>query len=125
MSKGAVAQVGFKPFVAARQGANAIQAFVSLLDQGLAPDTIERVEVSLPSEATGIVKRPLDPANRLSTIANLGLQLGIAAYERDRLLDIERTRSVQAGQPCFGSTRSPLPPTTRFSAAAARPGRRG
>lgn len=88
--EGAVAQVGVKPFVAARQGANAIQAFLSLLDQGLAPETIERVEVSLPSEAIGIVSRPLDPANRLSTIANLGLQLGIAAYERDRLLDIER-----------------------------------
>ena len=93
--EGAVAQIGFKPFVAARQGANAIQAFLSLLDRGLAPDAIERVEVSLPPEATGIVKRPLDPANRLSTIANLGLQLGIAAYERDRLLDIERTRSFK------------------------------
>jgi 2-methylcitrate dehydratase PrpD len=90
--EGAVAQVGFKPFVAARQGANAIQAFVSLLDQGLAPDSIDRIEVFLPSEATGIVKRPLDTANRLSTIAHLGLQLGIAAYERERLLDIDRAR---------------------------------
>ena len=90
--EGAVAQVGFKPYVAARQGANAIQAFVTLLDQGLAPDTIERVDVFLPAAATGIVKRPLDSGSRLSTIAHLGLQLGIAAYERDRLLDIERTR---------------------------------
>ena len=90
--EGAVAQVGFKPYVAARQGANAIQAFVTLLDQGLAPDTIGRVEVFLPKVATGIVTRPLDPANRLSTIAHLGLQLGIAAFERDRLLDIERAR---------------------------------
>ena len=90
--EGAVAQVGFKPYVAARQGANAIQAFVTLLDQGLAPDTIGRVEVFLPKVATGIVTRPLDPANRLSTIAHLGLQLGIAAFERDRMLDIERAR---------------------------------
>lgn len=90
--EGAVAQVGFKPFVAARQGANAIQAFITLVDQGLAPDSIKRVEVFLPSEATGIVMRPLDPGNRLSTIANLGLQLGFAAFERDRLLDIERAR---------------------------------
>ena len=56
--EGAVAQVGFKPYVAARQGANAIQAFVTLLDQGLAPDTIGRVEVFLPKVATGIVTRP-------------------------------------------------------------------
>lgn len=93
--EGAVAQVGFKPFVAARQGANAIQAFINLLDDGLAPEAITRVEVSLPSEATGIVARPLDLANRLSTIAHLGLQLGIAAYERDRLLDIDRGRSFK------------------------------
>lgn len=94
--EGAVAQVGFKPFVAARQGANAIQAFVALLDQGLTPNAIKRVEVFLPSEATGIVTRPLDPGNRLSTIANLGLQLGLAAFERDRLLDVERTRPFKA-----------------------------
>lgn len=90
--EGAVAQVGIKPYVAARQGSNAIEAFVTLLEQGLAPDSIERVEVFLPSEATGIVTRPLDPASRLSTIAHLGLQLGVAAYDRERLLDIDRTR---------------------------------
>lgn len=90
--EGAVARVGIKPYVAARQGANAIQAFVTLLDQGLPPGTIESIEVFLPTEATGIVKRPLDTATRLSTIAHLGLQLGIAAYERDRLLDIDRSR---------------------------------
>lgn len=88
--EGAVAQVGIKPFVAARQGSNAIQAFISLLDHGLAPDTIERVEVFLPPETLGVVTRPLDSANRLSTIASLGLQLGIAAYERERLLDVDR-----------------------------------
>jgi 2-methylcitrate dehydratase PrpD len=93
--EGAVAQVCIKPYVAARQGANAIQAFVTLLEQGQSPKTIERVKVFLPPEATGIVTRPLDPANRLSTIAHLGLQLGIAAHERERLLDIDRARSFK------------------------------
>jgi 2-methylcitrate dehydratase PrpD len=95
----AVSKVGLKPFVAARQGSNAIQAFVALLEGGLRADEIERVDVALPAVALPVVSRPLDPSIRLSTIANMGLQLGVAAFERDRLLDIGReadfdTRSV-------------------------------
>lgn len=85
-----VGRVGLKPFVAARQGSNSIQAFVTLLDRGLDPGGIERVDVTLPPVALLVVSRPLDPENRLSTIAHLGLQFGIAAFERDRLLDIAR-----------------------------------
>jgi 2-methylcitrate dehydratase PrpD len=86
----AVGHVGLKPYVAARQGMNAIQAVVELLDRGLAADGIERIEVELPAAALTVASRPLDAGNRLSTIANLGLQLGVAAHERDRLLDIGR-----------------------------------
>lgn len=85
-----VARVGLKPFVAARQGSNAIQAFIALLDRGLDPHAIERVDVMLPPVVLPVVSRPLDLDNRLSTIAHLGLQFGIAAFERDRLLDIAR-----------------------------------
>jgi 2-methylcitrate dehydratase PrpD len=86
----ATAAVGLKPYVAARQGQNAIEAFRELLGRGLDPDTIERIEVALPPVATAVVTRPLDPRERLSGIAHLGLQLGIAAYTPERLYDIGR-----------------------------------
>lgn len=87
----AIASVGLKPFVAARQGIDAIEAFRQLLAEGVEPRAIEEVRVSLPPEATSVVSRPLDPDDRLSTIAHLGLQLGIAAFEPARLGDVGRT----------------------------------
>ena len=78
----------------------------------------------LPKVATGIVTRPLDPANRLSTIAHLGLQLGIAAFERDRLLDIDRTPPFKPEGLGFAD-RVTVAADDRFLAAAVRPGRRG
>ncbi|WJR69123.1 MmgE/PrpD family protein [Neorhizobium sp. CSC1952] len=88
----AIARVGVKPFVSARQGMNAIQAFSSLLHKGLDPDAIETVRVFLPPVAVPVVGRPLDTEDRLATIAHLGLQLGIAAYEPPRLMDVDRSR---------------------------------
>ena len=88
----AVQQIGLKPFVSARQGANAIKAFLDLLDNGLAAEEIQSIEVHLPDVAAPVVARELDLKNRLSTIANLGLQFGIAAFERSRLLDIARKK---------------------------------
>lgn len=92
----AIARAGLKPFVSARQGVNAIQAFVSLLQEGLDPDAIDSVKVFLPSVAVPVVSRPLVAEDRLSTIAHLGLQFGIAAYEPSRLMDTERARPFDA-----------------------------
>ena len=87
----AMALAGLKPFVAARQGLNAIEAFRRLIAEGTDPRAIEEIHVSLPPEAVGVVGRPLNPGDRLSTIAHLGLQLGIAAFEPERLTDVART----------------------------------
>jgi 2-methylcitrate dehydratase PrpD len=86
----AIGETGLKPYVCARQGANAIKGFIDLLDDGLDPAEIRAIEVALPPVAVPVVSRPLNLQERLSTIANLGLQFGIAAWERDRLLDIGR-----------------------------------
>lgn len=82
--------IGLKPWVAARQGMNAIAAMPSLLAGIRDPAAIERIEVALPPEAVGVVSRPLDPSSRLSTIAHLGLQLGLAAFSPARLHEIGR-----------------------------------
>jgi 2-methylcitrate dehydratase PrpD len=99
----AVEQVGLKPSVSARQGSNAIQAFIAVLDRGLRAAHIERVEVELPAVALSVAGRALDAGNRLSTIANVGLQLGLAAYERERLLDIGRDRPFDSRSYAFAA----------------------
>jgi len=88
----AIARVAAKPFVSARQGINAIQAFSSLLQKGIEPADIESVQVFLPPVAVPVVSRPLAAEDRLSTIAHLGLQLGIAAFEPARQMDVDRGR---------------------------------
>ncbi|WP_105439834.1 MmgE/PrpD family protein [Neorhizobium sp. T25_13] len=92
----ALARVGMKPFVSARQGINAIQAFRHLLEKGVDPNTIDSIEVFLPPVAAPVVSRPLVAEDRLSTIAHLGLQLGIAAFEPARLMDVDRARPFNA-----------------------------
>lgn len=90
-ARGAGGATGIKPWVAARQGLNALSAFCGLLHSGsFVPDSIERIGVALPPAAVPVVARPLDPADRLSRIAHLGLQLGHAAFAPDRLFDIGR-----------------------------------
>jgi 2-methylcitrate dehydratase PrpD len=92
----AIARVGLKPFVSARQGMNAIQAFASLLEAGVDASTVESVKVFLPPVAVPVVSRPLAVDDRLSTIAHLGLQLGIAAFEPARQTDPNRDRPFSA-----------------------------
>ncbi|MEQ1404549.1 MmgE/PrpD family protein [Neorhizobium sp. Rsf11] len=92
----AIARVAAKPFVSARQGINAIQAFASLLQKGVDPAAIEGVHVFLPPVAVPVVSRPLLAEDRLSTIAHLGLQLGIAAFEPARQMDVDRSRPFGA-----------------------------
>jgi 2-methylcitrate dehydratase PrpD len=99
----AIAGVAAKPFVSARQGINAIQAFSSLLQKGVDPADIESVEVFLPPVAVSVVSRPLAGEDRLSTIAHLGLQLGIAAFEPARQMDVDRGRSFGAEALAFAS----------------------
>jgi 2-methylcitrate dehydratase PrpD len=97
----AITRVGMKPFVSARQGVNAIQAFRYLLEKGVDPDAVGSVEVFLPPVAVPVVSRPLAADDRLSTIAHLGLQLGIAAFEPGRLMDVDRARPFDADALAF------------------------
>ena len=92
----AIARVGLKPFVSARQGINAVQAFVSLLQNGVDPEAIGTVQVFLPPVAVPVVSRPLILEDRLSTIAHLGLQFGIAAFDPARQMDVDRSRPFDA-----------------------------
>jgi 2-methylcitrate dehydratase PrpD len=84
----ALAAIGFKPFVAARQGMNALAAFRELAAE-LDAASIERVVIELPPACLQVVTRPLARGERLSRVANLALRIGVAATSPDRLFDID------------------------------------
>jgi 2-methylcitrate dehydratase PrpD len=90
----ALSEVGFKPFPIARQALNAVAAFRRLLDTGLAPEEIESVEVFVPPQNLGLLRRPVESENRLTRLCNMGLQIACAAFAPDALHDPERSATV-------------------------------
>jgi len=89
-----ICEVGFKPFPIARQGANAVVAFQSLLSKGLDPKRIGTIEVFVPAMNAALLNRPVLDDDRLSRLSNIGFQLACAALAPEMLHDVER-----AGQP--------------------------
>jgi 2-methylcitrate dehydratase PrpD len=105
----AILSVGLKPFVAARQGLNAIKGFLQILASGVSPQSISEVRVALPPAAVPVVSRPLNLGDRLSTIAHLGLQLGIVAFDPARLNDVSRTQAFSSETLAFAERVVVLP----------------
>jgi 2-methylcitrate dehydratase PrpD len=85
-----IADVGFKPFPIARQGANAVAAFQMLLSKGLDPNRIKVIEVQVPAINAALLSRPVAENDRLSRISNIGFQLACAALAPEMLYDAER-----------------------------------
>lgn len=81
---------GFKPFVTARQGCNAVVLFRQMLLEGLNPDEVTHVVVRVPNENAEMLRRPTVNGDRLSTISNLGYQMACAAYAPHVLFSSER-----------------------------------
>jgi 2-methylcitrate dehydratase PrpD len=83
-------ELSMKPFCTARQALGATDAFISLLDEGLDPRAVEAVTVRVPSTYAGMISQPIDPANRSSGFVSAGFQMGLAAFRRDHLWDLDR-----------------------------------
>lgn len=81
-----VARVGLKPYVAARQGMNALAAYETLRAQIDWRD-IESIAVELSEECLPVVTRPLVSGDRLSRIANLPWRLATGIVHPADLLD--------------------------------------
>jgi 2-methylcitrate dehydratase PrpD len=80
-----------KTFPTARQGANATTAFGDLLrDEKIDASQIAGVIVEVPPPCVRVISTPIDSANRLSVIANIGFQLGAVAFAPDVLADCDR-----------------------------------
>jgi hypothetical protein len=90
----AAAATGLKPYVAARQGTNAIAAILDLVRTGAVDGLPDEIRVSLPPVAVPVVTRALDPRERLSRIANLGLRLATALREPDALFDVAQDGEI-------------------------------
>jgi 2-methylcitrate dehydratase PrpD len=102
-------EVDYKPFPIARQGANAVAAFQSLLAKGLDPDAIERIEVFVPAANVALLGRPLGEHDRLSRLAHMGFQLACAALAPERLDDSERAGAPTAPLLAFAGRVSVVP----------------
>jgi 2-methylcitrate dehydratase PrpD len=82
--------LSMKPFCTARQALGATEAFISLLDSGLDPDTIESVKVRVPQAYAGMISGAIDPASRSTGFVNAGFQMGLAAFQHAHLWDLDR-----------------------------------
>ena len=90
-SKSIYPVLSMKPFCTARQALGPTDAFMALLDDGLDPRAVDSVVVRAPQTYVGMISQPVDPANRLSGFVNAGFQMGLAAFRRDHLWDLDRS----------------------------------
>ena len=88
-------QLSLKPFCSAKQAAAATEALMTLIDEGLAPTTIDKVTVRVPPPYARMVSTKPEAGSRSSTIVSAAYQLGLAALRRERLCDIERASTIE------------------------------
>ncbi len=88
------AQMSLKPFCSAKQAMAAIEALTSIIDGGVVPDTIDKVRVRVPPPYARMIGMKAEAGSRSSTIVSAAFQIGLAAYRRERLYDIERANAL-------------------------------
>jgi 2-methylcitrate dehydratase PrpD len=89
------AQLSLKPFCSAKQAIGATEALMSLLDEGLSPGAITQVRVRVPPPYARMIAMKPEAGSRSSTIVSAAFQMGLAAYRRECLYDIERADVMQ------------------------------
>jgi 2-methylcitrate dehydratase PrpD len=89
------AQLSLKPFCSAKQAVSATEALMTVIDGGVAPDTIDKVMVRVPPPYARMIATKPEAGARSSTIVSAAYQLGLAGFKRERLYDIERAGAMQ------------------------------
>jgi 2-methylcitrate dehydratase PrpD len=87
-------EMTIKPFCSAKQAIAAVEAFTTVIDGGVSPDSIEKVVVRVPPPYAGMVAMKPQAGIRSSTIVSASFQIGLAAYHRERLYDVERANAM-------------------------------
>jgi 2-methylcitrate dehydratase PrpD len=86
-------EMSLKPFCSAKQALAAVEALATMLDEGeVKASEITQVTVRVPPPYARMVATKPEAASRSSTIISAGYQLGLAAFAREKLYDIDRTR---------------------------------
>jgi 2-methylcitrate dehydratase PrpD len=88
-------QMTIKPFCSAKQAIAAVEAFTAIIDGGASPDTITKIVVRVPPPYSRMVAMKPEAGARASTIVSAAFQMGLAAYHRERLYDIERADAMK------------------------------
>ncbi len=95
LGKGSVyPQMTIKPFCSAKQAIAAIEALMAIVDDGVAPDAITKVVVRVPPPYSRMIAMKPEAGVRSSTIVSAAFQMGLAAYRRERLYDVERDNAM-------------------------------
>jgi 2-methylcitrate dehydratase PrpD len=87
-------EMTIKPFCSAKQAIAAVEAFTTVVDGGVSPDSISKVVVRVPPPYSRMVATKPEAGARASTIVSASFQIGLAAYHRERLYDIERADAM-------------------------------
>jgi 2-methylcitrate dehydratase PrpD len=83
-------QLSLKPFCSAKQAISSIEAMIGLLDEGVDPNAVSKVRIRVPPPYSRMISTKPEAGVRSSTIVSAAFQLGLAAFRRERLYDIER-----------------------------------
>jgi 2-methylcitrate dehydratase PrpD len=87
-------QMTIKPFCSAKQALAAVEALITIIDEGVAPDAISKVVVHVPPPYSRMIATKAEAGARAATIVSVAFQMGLAAYRRERLYDIERADAM-------------------------------
>src|SRR5262245_17250228 len=87
-------EMTIKPFCSAKQAIAAVEAFTTVIDGGVSPDSVSKVVVRVPPPYSRMVATRPEAGARASTIVSAAFQIGLAAYHRERLYDIERADAM-------------------------------
>jgi 2-methylcitrate dehydratase PrpD len=84
-------QLSLKPFCSAKQAIAAVEALMTLTDDHrLARESISKVTVRVPPPYVRMIATKPEAGSRSSTIVSAPFQLGLAAFARARLYDVDR-----------------------------------
>ncbi len=97
--------LSMKPFCSAKQAVAAVEAFTALLEGGATPEAITHTRVRVPPAFLRMISTKAEPGVRSSTIVSAPFQMGLAAFCRERLYDIDRA-SVTDDASVFDFARS-------------------
>jgi len=87
-------EMTLKPFCSAKQAIAAVEGLMTIIDEGVLPDTIDKVIVRVPPPYSRMIATRAEAGARASTIVSAAFQMGLAAYNRRRLYDIERADAM-------------------------------